>query len=242
MALPYLDAVLRETLRVHPPVPSTLRFAMKDDVLPVEKPYTDRYGVVRDTITYVVPPLCMHDAHNNEPPRKGLPRATRSSFPFWRSTGLKSCGDPMLANSSALSMSFPPPSTLVTDVPQTRTVDQRPRNCLPSSRCLGSLVDLYRWPKSVYRVSVLARRVRHVFFLRRCWTEKNAGPRRSCFPSSARSSLSLRYLRVKSGAGRRLCSVLFCGAILPTSLSSRYWSGHTRERKDRRLTLLRLVK
>ena len=55
MALPYLDAVLRETLRVHPPVPSTSRFAMKDDVLPVGKPYTDRYGVVRDTITYVVP-------------------------------------------------------------------------------------------------------------------------------------------------------------------------------------------
>ena len=172
MALPYLDAVLRETLRVHPPVPSTLRFAMKDDVFPVEKPYTDRYGVVRDTITYVVPLLCMHDVHNNESPRKGLPRATRSSFPFWRSTGLKSCGDPMLANSSALSMSFPPPSGLVTDVPQTRTVDQRPRGRLPSSRYLGSLVDLYRWPESVYRVSVLARRVRHVFFLQRCWTEK----------------------------------------------------------------------
>jgi len=50
MALPYLDAILRETLRVHPPVPSTSRFAMRDDVLPVEKPYTDRYGVVRDTI------------------------------------------------------------------------------------------------------------------------------------------------------------------------------------------------
>jgi cytochrome P450 len=54
MGLPYLDAVLKESLRVHPPVPITSRFAMKDDVLPVEKPYTDRYGVVRDTITYVV--------------------------------------------------------------------------------------------------------------------------------------------------------------------------------------------
>ncbi|KAF8452196.1 cytochrome P450 [Boletus edulis BED1] len=50
MALPYLDAVLRETLRVHPPVPNTSRLAMKDEVLPVEKPYTDRFGVVRDTI------------------------------------------------------------------------------------------------------------------------------------------------------------------------------------------------
>ena len=53
MALPYLDAVVRETLRVHSPVPSTERIAMKDDVLPVEKPYTDKYGVVRDSIRYV---------------------------------------------------------------------------------------------------------------------------------------------------------------------------------------------
>ncbi|KAG6374890.1 cytochrome P450 [Boletus reticuloceps] len=50
MALPYLDAVVRETLRVHSPVPSTLRFATKDDVIPIEKPYTDKYGVMHDSI------------------------------------------------------------------------------------------------------------------------------------------------------------------------------------------------
>lgn len=53
MALPYLDAVVKETLRVHAPVPNTARIAMKDDVLPVEKPYMDRYGVVRNTIMFV---------------------------------------------------------------------------------------------------------------------------------------------------------------------------------------------
>ena len=52
MALPYLDAVVRETLRVHPPVPSSMRIAMKDDVLPVEKPYTDKNGVVHESIRY----------------------------------------------------------------------------------------------------------------------------------------------------------------------------------------------
>ena len=53
MALPYLDAVVRETLRVHAPAPATSRIAMKDDELPVEKPYTDRHGVVRNTVAYV---------------------------------------------------------------------------------------------------------------------------------------------------------------------------------------------
>lgn len=49
-ALPYLDAVVRETLRIHAPVPSTLRVAVKDDVLPLTTPVTDRNGKVYDSI------------------------------------------------------------------------------------------------------------------------------------------------------------------------------------------------
>jgi len=49
-ALPYLDMVVRETLRVHPPVPSSMREAVKDDILPLSKPFTDRKGVVHDVI------------------------------------------------------------------------------------------------------------------------------------------------------------------------------------------------
>lgn len=49
-ALPYLDAVVRETLRVHAPVPSTMRIAMKDDILPLSTPFTDKYGVEHDTL------------------------------------------------------------------------------------------------------------------------------------------------------------------------------------------------
>ncbi|EIN12219.1 hypothetical protein PUNSTDRAFT_130489 [Punctularia strigosozonata HHB-11173 SS5] len=41
-ALPYLDAVIRETLRVHASVSATTRFAMKDEVIPVSEPYTDK--------------------------------------------------------------------------------------------------------------------------------------------------------------------------------------------------------
>ncbi|TEB31341.1 cytochrome P450 [Coprinellus micaceus] len=43
-ALPYLDAVTRETLRLHAPVSSTLRVAVKDDTIPLSTPVTDRDG------------------------------------------------------------------------------------------------------------------------------------------------------------------------------------------------------
>ncbi|KAG7453117.1 cytochrome P450 [Guyanagaster necrorhizus] len=49
-ALPYLDWVVRETLRVHSPVPSTIRCAGKDDVIPLSQPFTDRKGRVQDSI------------------------------------------------------------------------------------------------------------------------------------------------------------------------------------------------
>ena len=43
-ALPYLDAVVRETLRLYPSVTTALRVAMHDDVLPVSQPFKDKYG------------------------------------------------------------------------------------------------------------------------------------------------------------------------------------------------------
>ncbi|KAH9885221.1 cytochrome P450 [Cubamyces lactineus] len=49
-SLPYLDAVVRETLRVHAPVPTTIRVAMKDDVIPVAEPFVNRYGKMQDHI------------------------------------------------------------------------------------------------------------------------------------------------------------------------------------------------
>ena len=42
--LPYLDYVLRETMRFHPPVPASVRIAVKDDVLPLGTPVIDRHG------------------------------------------------------------------------------------------------------------------------------------------------------------------------------------------------------
>ena len=52
-ALPYLDMVVHESLRLHAPVPTTIRIPIKDDVIPVSAPFTDRNGNVQDSIKYV---------------------------------------------------------------------------------------------------------------------------------------------------------------------------------------------
>ena len=48
--LPYLDAVIQETLRLCPPAHSTIRVATKDDVVPLSYPMKLRDGVVVDKV------------------------------------------------------------------------------------------------------------------------------------------------------------------------------------------------
>ncbi|KAJ7597102.1 cytochrome P450 [Mycena floridula] len=49
-SLTYLDYVVRETLRIHSPVPNTLRVAIKDDAIPLNKPFTDTRGKTHEVI------------------------------------------------------------------------------------------------------------------------------------------------------------------------------------------------
>ncbi|KAF7971062.1 hypothetical protein HWV62_22113 [Athelia sp. TMB] len=48
--LPYLDKVLREVLRLEPPVSGSRKEAMRDCVIPVEKPFLDKYGKTHNSI------------------------------------------------------------------------------------------------------------------------------------------------------------------------------------------------
>ncbi|KAJ7891297.1 cytochrome P450 [Mycena olivaceomarginata] len=65
-ALPYLDCVVRETLRIHAPVPATMRVATQDDIVPLAQPFTDIYGTVHETLkvtkgqTIMIPILTMN--------------------------------------------------------------------------------------------------------------------------------------------------------------------------------------
>ncbi|KAF7334967.1 hypothetical protein MVEN_02246700 [Mycena venus] len=49
-ALPYLDSVVRETLRLYAPVPGTSRIALRDDVVPLSTPVTDTNGTVHESL------------------------------------------------------------------------------------------------------------------------------------------------------------------------------------------------
>ncbi|OCH85827.1 cytochrome P450 [Obba rivulosa] len=61
-ALPYLDAVITESLRVHSPVPQTARVAKKSDVIPLGRPFVDSQGQVQHSVkvrkgTFVIIPV-----------------------------------------------------------------------------------------------------------------------------------------------------------------------------------------
>jgi cytochrome P450 len=51
-SLPYLEGVVREALRLYAPVSDTNRVAMHDAEIPLQRPFTDKKGVLRATVRY----------------------------------------------------------------------------------------------------------------------------------------------------------------------------------------------
>ncbi|KAN0109020.1 cytochrome P450 monooxygenase [Russula decolorans] len=49
-SLPYLESVVREALRLYAPVSGTQRIAMHDTEIPLQKPFTDKQGILRGTV------------------------------------------------------------------------------------------------------------------------------------------------------------------------------------------------
>ncbi|KAL1939456.1 hypothetical protein VTO73DRAFT_10012 [Trametes versicolor] len=101
VALPYLDMVIRETLRLHPPIASTMRVATKDDVIPVSAPFTDIDGTVHSSIRVsegtpiLIPILAINtsrtlwgeDAHDFRPERWEDPPQPTANIPgVWAHT------------------------------------------------------------------------------------------------------------------------------------------------------------
>ncbi|KAJ7100379.1 cytochrome P450 [Mycena epipterygia] len=94
-ALPYLDCVVRETLRADPPVPAVFRIATRDDIIPLHTPYKDRNGILHETLritkgqSVVVPILAVNrdptiwgpDAHQFVPERWERTPAISTSIP-----------------------------------------------------------------------------------------------------------------------------------------------------------------
>ena len=60
-ALPYLEGVIREVLRLYAPVSSTQRIAAHDTEIPLQKPFKDGHGNLQSSIRCVTPQTTLAD-------------------------------------------------------------------------------------------------------------------------------------------------------------------------------------
>ena len=78
-ALTYLEGVVRESLRLYAPVSSTNRIAIHDAEIPLQKPFTDKSGVLQSTVRWVqivTIPVQRVNRMANSNGAQGLPKAT----------------------------------------------------------------------------------------------------------------------------------------------------------------------
>jgi hypothetical protein len=76
-ALPYLEGVVREVLRLYAPVSSTHRVAMDDAVIPLQKPFKDSHGIMQSSVRYVPgKPMSLTRSTKKSNDATGCPRGT----------------------------------------------------------------------------------------------------------------------------------------------------------------------
>jgi hypothetical protein len=95
-ALPYLDSVVREALRLYSPVAFSTRMVFEDDVLPLSTPYVDKQGREYHGLP------CVHISVTFSCPNTFVEfrRASDCTFRSWPSILIKSSGEKMLSSSS----------------------------------------------------------------------------------------------------------------------------------------------
>ncbi|KAL1702663.1 cytochrome P450 [Schizophyllum commune] len=112
--LPYLDAVMKEGLRVHPASPQTERVAMRDDVLPLSRPIRMRDGRVVDRVAVGKDQVIL------------VPFTTMNTSPeIWGSDGEVFRPERWLEEGGV-----PPPEALPHGINGLVTFCDGPRNCL----------------------------------------------------------------------------------------------------------------
>ena len=102
-SLPYLESVVRETLRLHTPVAGTMRVAVKDDIVPLGTPFVDKKGKVCDNILWVyrLSYFCCEDwTWRNDLCYAECARDRHCIFQFCRSIDRRDYGGKMLGSLS----------------------------------------------------------------------------------------------------------------------------------------------
>lgn len=99
-SLSYLENVVRETMRVFPPVSFTLREATADDVLPLSKVYHDKHGRAYNTLPYGLMQLAPLPASFDID--AGFGKGQSYAFPLERFIATRKYGETMRTSSGII--------------------------------------------------------------------------------------------------------------------------------------------
>jgi hypothetical protein len=143
-ALPYLDSVVREALRLYSPVAFSTRMVFEDDVLPLSTPYVDKQGREYHGLP------CVHISVTFSGPNAFVEfrRASDCTFRSWPSILIKSSGEKMLSSSSKRSTMI---IVIFFDlIRQAGAMGEYSRGRQRDPGCLGQYLDILGRPSRLH--------------------------------------------------------------------------------------------